>query len=416
MKGLGFRAYFRVEDFWKTAIVEIQEELLGLDGESVKKFSYLRRFLFRLFKKLRLYKFLHTLLPLQIFLVLLSKTCWLISEMVFSNRYMRRFLMGRVDEVEFSAVYNLHNSGGAIGPGNHDDFVRYSDVLMHMPEENPAGVWIANRKSIHEMKSQLKKVEYDGKNCKALISLLEKATRENLSSTDSFANLGDFSVGKSSSKMMVASLLTIIIELSAFYQDSGGSSAGPPTDTVNDSIEACCQAWQIMELLEKSESETVAVNKQADKIFHILKESRSWMGLALPINNFQPRTVEAAKSAVQGLADKVKQMANTGYESKNWKTLMAGNSLYKLCDSMKDYSVNAQELLNGIQSSLGDVIRSCIFKMGEIIVDECRLWAEAFMEDELWDALYEAGRAKGITQQLQPRIKVGRKLDKVHSF
>ena len=90
--------------------------------------------------------------------------------------------------------------------------------------------------------------------------------------------------------------------------------------------------------------------------------------------------------------------------------------MYKLCDSMKDYSVNVQELLNGIQSSLGDVIRSCIFKMGEIIVDECRLWAEAFMEDELWDALYEAGRAKGITQQLQPRIKVGRKLDKVHSF
>lgn len=55
MKGLGLRAYFRVEDFWKTAIVGIQEELMGLDRESVKKFSYVRRFLFMLFNKLRLY-------------------------------------------------------------------------------------------------------------------------------------------------------------------------------------------------------------------------------------------------------------------------------------------------------------------------------------------------------------------------
>lgn len=417
-KGLSLREYFRVEDFWKTAILEMQEDFEELDGESIYRSSYMKKLLIMFAKKLRLYKLLPILLCLQVFLVLLSKLCWLISEMLFSNRYMRRLLMGRDCYVEFSVVYNLHNNCEVTGPGNPGDFVKYSEVLMNMPEENPAGVWIANRKSIKDMKARLRKGEIDGKNCKALISLLEKTGTRKFSFAEPFTRKeGNFNLEKSSSKMMVVSLVTIVIELSAFYEGSGGSFAGPSTDTVNDCIQACCEAWKIIDLVENSNTEAVLVNKQADKLFRGLKESRKWLGLDLPINNFQARTVEAAKSALQGLADKGKQTANTGNESKNWKAVIAGNSLSMLCEIMKNDSVNVQELLDGIQNSLADVIRSCMFKMGEIIVTESRSWAEEFMEEKLWDAFYEAGRAKGVTQQLQvPGLRFGRQLEKLHSF
>lgn len=330
--------------------------------------------------------------------------------------------MGRVCHVEFSVFYNLHNSGEVTGPGNPGDFVKYSDVMMHMPEENPAGVWIANRKSVKDMKARLRKGENDGKNCKALISLLEKTGTRKFSFEEPFTECvrrreGNFNLEKSSSKMMVVSLLTIVIELSAFYEGSGGSFAGPSTDTVDACMQACCEAWKIIDLVENSNTEAVLVNKQADKLFRGLKESRKWLGLDLPINNLQARTVEAAKSALQGLADKGKETANTGYESKNLKAVIAGNSLSMLCEIMKGNSVNVQELLDGIQSSLADVIRSCMFKMGEVIVAESRSWAEAFMEEKLWDAFYEAGRAKGVTQQLRgPGVRFGRQPEKLHSF
>jgi len=55
----------------------------------------------------------------------------------------------------------------------------------HAWREYP-GVWITNWKSILEINSWLKKVEYDEKNYKALISLLEKIAIEKLTFADSF--------------------------------------------------------------------------------------------------------------------------------------------------------------------------------------------------------------------------------------
>lgn len=338
--------------------------------------------------------------------------------------------MGRLSH-EFSALYNLHNNGGLVGQRNHGDFVKYLDVLMYMPGENPAGVWIANLKSIQEMKARMTEGESHGKNCKALISLLEKKTMQR--STELFAFLQrksqfekDFNTGKSSSKMTAVSLLTIIIELSAFYQEYGGYPAGPAADTVEHCIEACCEAWGIMELVENSDPEAALVNKQADRLFHSLKKWRKWLGVPLPVNKFEARTLEAAKEAIEGLGDRGKKMDNgvctisTGYDSKNWMAVIAGNNLYKLCESIKNRSDNIEEMLDAIVSLLADVIGSCMFKVGEIIVDQCTLWAEALMEEKLREVFYEGWRAKGIIQQLQPRIKFERssvfQLERKHTF
>lgn len=338
--------------------------------------------------------------------------------------------MGRFSH-KFPVLYNLHNSSGLIELGNDGDFVKYLDALMYMPGENPAGLWIANLNSIeYLMKVRLTEAESRGKNCKALISLLEKTTRQGsvpfVICQRKIQIEKDFNMGKSSAKMTVVSLLTIIIQLSAFYQEYGKPLAGPAIDTVEHCITACCEAWGIMDFVENSDPKVALVSKQADRLFHNLKKSHKWLGLPLPINNFEAKTIEAAKEALQGLIDIGKQMANgglissTGYGSKNWKAVIAGNNLYRLSESIKNRSGNIEEMLDVIESSLAYVIGSCLFKVEEIIVDQCRSSAEAFREEKLWDAFYEAWKAKGVIQQLPPGIKFGRsfafQFEKIHSF
>lgn len=426
-EALNLKQFFRVEDFWTRAMLELQEEFAESDVDSIKSLSFFNKFLLMFVQKLRLYKLLPVLLGLQNLLVLMSKACWLISEMVFSNHYMERILMGSVSH-EFSVLYNLHKNRGLVGPINPGDFIKYLDALMYMPGENPAGVWIANLKSIQETKERMTEGEFHGKNCKALISLLDKKPMQR--STDPFAISQrklriekDFNMGNSSAKMTAVSLLTFIIELSAFYQAYGRFSAGPATDTVEHCIEACCEAWGIMELVENSDPEAALVNKQADRLFYSLKKWRKWLGVPLPVNNSKARTFEAAKEALQLLTDIGKQKAcisSTGYDSKDWKAVIAQNNLYKLSESIINSSHNIEEMFDVIESWLADVIRSCMFKVEDIIVDQCSLWAKALMEEKLWDVFYEAGRVRGVIQQLRPGIKFERsfiyQLERVHSI
>jgi len=179
----------------------------------------------------------------------------------------------------------------------------------------------------------------------------------------------DFDVEKISSKMMVVSLLTIVIKLSPFYQGSGESFVSPPMDTMNDYIQACCEAWKIIELVENSDPKAVLVNKQANKLFQGLKESLRWLGLALPVNKYQARTeltIQMTKRSLQVLTEKGEKTTITSDESMNWKEVIESNNLYKLCESMTNLSINLEEMLDAIQSSLANVIGSCMFKMGEI--------------------------------------------------
>lgn len=316
--------------------------------------------------------------------------------------------MGRASH-DFLVLYNLYSNPQVGGPAIPKEFAKYLVDSMQMPGENPAGVWIANRKPIQKMKARLKEGESEGKNCKALISFLEKKITQDLRFADpfgiSFRKLpveSDFNVGKSSAKMTAVSLVAIIFELSGFYEAYDGSCA------TDDCIKACWEAWEIMEFVENSDTEAAFVNKQADRLFHRLKESRRWLGIALPINSYnsEDRSVEAVKRALQCLAEKAEQMAgrgrisSTGYDSKNWEEIIGGNSMYNLCESIKMRSDNIDEILNFVQNWLADIIGSCVLKVEKIIMEKCRLWAETFMEEELWDAFYLAGKARGVSRQL----------------
>lgn len=434
---LTLKPFFSVEDFWTRATLELQEELKEKDVGSINSSSFLNKFVLMFLQKFRVYKLLSVLFYLQILLVLMSKTCWLISEMVFSNRYMRGILMGAVSK-EFSVLYNFNNNGGLVERKTQSDFVKYLDNLMYMRGENPAGVWIANQKMVQKMVQRMGEGESHGKKCKALISLLEKTTMQR--STDPLGSCErklqiqkDFNRETSSAKITAVSLVSIIIELSAFYQQYDGFSDGYPRETVEECIKGCSEAWEIMSLFENEDPEAAVVNKQADQIFQSLKKWHKWLDRPLPINKFEVGTIKNAKEALQGLADLGKEKANlgkekanggcitnNGYDSKDWKAVNAGNNLYKLCESIKSRSHSIEELLDVIESLLADVIGSCMIKVEEIIVDQCNLWTKALMEEKLWDLSYEAWKAKGVIQQLRPGIKFTWssrcQFKKMHSF
>lgn len=427
---LTLKLFFSVEDFWTRATLELQEELKEKDVGSINSSSFLNKFVLMFLQKFWVYKLLSVLFYLQILLVLMSKTCWLISEMVFSNLYMRRILMGAVSK-EFSVLYNFNNNGGLVELTKHREFVKYLDNLMYMRGENPAGVWIANQKMVEKMKARISQGESDGKDCKALISLLEKTTMQRSTDPHRFSQRKlqiqkDFNREKSSAKITAVSLVSIIIELSAFYQQCDGVSVGYAGETVEECIKGCSEAWEIMSLFENEDPEAAVVNKQADQIFQSLKKWHKWLDRPLPINKFEVRTIENAKEALQGLADLGKEKANggcitnNGYDSKDWKAVNAGNNLYNVCESIKSRSDSIEELLDVIESLLADVIGSCMIKVEEIIVDQCNLWTKALMEEKLWDLSYEAWKAKGVIQQLRPGTKFTWssrcQFKKMHSF
>lgn len=394
---------------------------------SINSSSFLNKFVLMFLQKFWVYKLLSVLFYLQILLVLMSKTCWFISEMVFSNCYMRRILMGAVSE-EFLSLYKLHNGGGLVERESHKVFVKYRDNLMYMEGENPAGVWIANQKMVQKMKARMTEGDSHGKNCEALISLLKKTTKQR--STDRLGSCQrelqiqkDFNREKSSAKITAVSLVTIIIELSAFYQECDRSSVG---SVIEQCIKGFSEAWEIMSLVENVDPKAAVVNKQADQIFQGLKKWHKWLDIPLPINKLQVRTIENAKEALQGLADLAEKRANgecnikNGYDSKNWKAVIAGNNLSKLCESIKNHSDSIEELWDVIESLLADVLGSCMIKVEEIILDQCTLWTEALMEERLWDLSYEAWKAKGVIQPLRPGIKFKWysicQYEKMHSF
>lgn len=388
-EALRFHEYFRVEDFWKRATLDRQEELTYSPPQ--------------VFVRMLLSIFL----GLQILLIFFSKICWLISEWIFSHRCTRRLLMGSTSEDEFFRLCVVGGPGnpsrsGMGGPEYHD-FEKYSRLLMHMLGENHGAVWIANKNSINEMKAQLGKGESHARNCPELINLLRGGTIEGMGSADPFATSSRrrLQIDKGSVKMRVVSLLTIVIELSTLYEN--GSS-----DTMQACIKGCSQAWEIMEFIEILDRRASLVSKHANMLFQNLKKSSPrWLDLTFPINRSNVLTV---KQALDGLKDKARQTVNngsihgTGYDSQDWKAFIAGKSLWEVCENIEIPSENREdmrdmeEMLEKLKKSLKNMIRNCVIKVEIIIMNECMFRAESFMDESerLSSALYIGGMAKEI--------------------
>ena len=177
---------------------------------------------------------------------------------------------------------------------------------MHMPWENPEGLWTANRESIEKAKEQLKKGRSNAHKGEALILLPNQVL--NYMDHYAFPNCevqSGFRFRKGTAKMTVVTLLTVIIELSTWYDQLNS----PNKVILKECIDACQNAWKILGLVEKKDPETALVNGVANRLFFWLtKRQPRWLGLPLPFNKFRTGDVEAVRASLQELVNTGKQM------------------------------------------------------------------------------------------------------------
>eukprot|EP01018_Ginkgo_biloba_P018502 Gb_23699 [translate_table: standard] len=399
-----FKHCFHVEDFWKRHLLQLIDEFkeeVEIEG------SFLKRLIVKSITTMRMHKLLPLVLRLQVLLVLLSKASWYFSKMLFSNHYSRRILIGSVYK-QYSHLYKSKALENGVQDSDSTSFVKYSEAFIHMPGENPASLWIANHKSIEKMKYRIEKGEEEGKSHDALIKMLGDRISQGFGGVKymhpmAFAPKlqveGQFNVSKRSWKMTAVSLITVIIELSAFTEN--GSA-------VTDAMEACSQAWKIMDFVEKSDPEAALVNEAADKVFYRLHKTRKWLHYHLPFTNSPDKSSGAAKEAIHNLAEKAKEIAmadRPGQDSTDWKTLAAGYSLYRICERVKCRLSNVEAMLDELQKSLADVIGECIDKVAGVIMEDCGEWALSMDEEKVWKAGLVAGKAKGVLQKVGWKLK-----------
>jgi hypothetical protein len=121
-------------------------------------------------------------------------------------------------------------------------------------------------------------------------------------------------------------------------------------------------------------------------------------------------------AAIKGLADESEKAANDIYGKivkgedtmEDWENLAAKNALYKLCMSIDCPSGNLNNLNDELKNSLRDIIGSCIEKVGRAIVDSCRKWAQDLDKAKLLEAVYIAGKSKGLMETLRrdPNLQI----------
>lgn len=206
---------------------------------------------------------------------------------------------------------------------------------------------------------------------------------------------------KPSWKLTAVSLINIIVRLS------------PSCGT--DALKAYSEACEVMNLVEDDEPETDSfLSKAADNLFKTLQEQSAENA---PNNSSQDTTVacmEEAAAAIDKIAEESRRNAEIigrGQDSLDWKKVAAGNALYKLCKSIDcGSSTSVQELMNELQSALADIIGSCIEKVGAALVESCNKWAVDLQERKLLKAVYIAGKARVLMEQLEscPSLQNGR--------
>lgn len=211
---------------------------------------------------------------------------------------------------------------------------------------------------------------------------------------------------------------------------------------IDDAMEACSEAWDLLDFLDNSDN--VGASASADREFDTLRNM--WQ------INFG--NLEKLEKAIRALADRhienrerSAQLGSTGEREKwhdsleNWQGSKDWMNLTLHCDSYKklykkfhsskmnaqvDDKENAQvddkeheENIKGLDNSimnaqvhdkehkdmenlirmLASVIRDCLEKeLDKVLVQKCNNWAEQGKEEEIYNAAFIAGKAKGLTR------------------
>lgn len=404
-----WRNYFRVEKYWTKHIVELQktEELLMLkrfDDDGDKRANKILGCVGKCQKVPWL--FLQCVLWLQRCVVFFSKGYWLLSELAFTNKLVQKIAR---------MILSRH-----LGKVNRE-FEKYEAVLcnVHVFSETPRSVFLTHRKSIQQAKRIMEKRKEDGEKCNALISFLEHrrppigvdipclhpGTAHDQTGfkflwkrdRDSALEMEGYFIysRKWSWKLTAVSLINIISRL-------GGDSCG------GDNLKVYEEAWELMDLVEESDPEINSLlSKAADRQFMTLRDQSAQNGKRSP--------VKEAIEVIEGLAKESENEAKEARKNDNgkdtpvdWEKLAAGITLCKICMSMDLRSGDLKELVKQLQSALADIIVACIEKVGVALVENGRKWAQEMEERKLLEAVYIAGKSKGLMEQLEwdPNVRI----------
>ncbi|GLJ42906.1 hypothetical protein SUGI_0889480 [Cryptomeria japonica] len=109
-KGLGWKLsslaqFFQIENFWKRHLLGIIESFNTNEESGDRTIGKLMMVVCRI---TRFHKLLYVLHYLFISSILLSKICWLLAHLLFSNKYLAKLLMGSAYD-EFSNLSRSEN-------------------------------------------------------------------------------------------------------------------------------------------------------------------------------------------------------------------------------------------------------------------------------------------------------------------
>lgn len=426
--------YFEVEDYWTRHIVDLQEaENLKLRELKVDE-RISKMFVMKL-RKLHVHErvskmiakerkrrtsfvsmWLKFVFRLQYCVVFFSKVCWFLSDLTFGSEFMRKIVSkilskrSKKMKTEFEEYNAIWNS---------------LEVLW---DQTAHTLFVTNRKSIKQARLIMNKGNKDGENCHALIPFLANWRSETcvcLSDLDpddpdkraatglkflwkGYDHVNPLPVekyfkyaSKRSWKLTAVSLISIIVQLSPHRG--------------RDSLQAYYEAWELIDLVDESDPATdKLLSKAADRLFTSVRDPSENVAPTTmekardQSKNKAPTTIEEAATAIDDLAKECQakseaigqKIVDRKDTMEDWEELAARNAVYKLCKSMVCTSGNCENVLDELQRSLAIIISSCIKKVGPALVNTTRKWAQDLDKIKLLEAVYIAGKSRGLMGKL----------------
>ncbi|GLJ41079.1 hypothetical protein SUGI_0850650 [Cryptomeria japonica] len=436
---------FRIEDFWTRHLRELQEAEKNELTQSQLLHAKVEKLVVNQSTQITLHRYiLYAVIGVQWFTVSFSKACLLGSKILFHNKLTGKLL---------SFILSKLKKG---------DFQYYEEKFkgVQMLGETTESLCLSNRNSIRKAVDLISRAKKDNElKYQHLVDFVAtKRTgrglglscldpRKTQTGLKYLWKRNPIDMSRKPWKMTAVSLLSIIVQLSPVCAETEtehpSTSRFFPTKVVNDCLDAYSQAWEIIDFVDKADTEInneaadEITSEAADMYFRMVRKKGlfpvSDSGEATLPHNVTAALTELKKECksktqtpgcVKALGSKSKEKTPTerfpnGWkadDSIDWKAEAWASAVYKLCNSIEcNEETDVNDLLKELESCLADIINECLGQFQHLLLLNCRKWALKSDERKIAKALYTTGKASKIMDLLRSKIAVkegiGRTID-----
>ncbi|GLJ58066.1 hypothetical protein SUGI_1490160 [Cryptomeria japonica] len=333
--------------------------------------------------------------------VISSKLCGLLSEVIIGTFiYWLRKLMRRGHPVA--------------EPEKCQNILK----LICMPGEDPSDLWEANEMSFNKLKSLMQEGCKKGGTSDKINSIFSLYSLQwaedgkrllNMLEAEAFPSVMKYfpSVEKRCVRLTVVSLITIFSQLHK-------AESAPLGNVLN----ACQEVWDLLSFADECD-----IDLQANEISlsDDLSKDKDQVGMAAEREFYKLQKVykkldSGSEECVINVVDApnilqellrncevlLKKESLIGGEeevailsdSKDWMQIAPKYNLYKLCKLMLEKDI--EDLTAWTEVSLKNVIAFAVTRLPNMLVKQCKKWAEEFEEDKFWEAIELAGKCRGM--------------------